>query len=90
MSNAYQDLIKRPANDMTDLEAHVRWSRLGVESRNKAAEDLSNLQAIKKAAESIDWESVADRISNPGDYIGDDKTAKLILKLESILMTAKE
>lgn len=69
----------------TVIEFMCRYGTPNRRTADKAAAELARLKRIEAAARKIDWEIVADRVENPGDYIGDERTANLIRKLAAAL-----
>lgn len=64
--NAYKRLIKRPKNDMTILELHVRYSSFKDETRDRAAEilakleyDLTDLHSLAGESTILNWRALA-------------------------------
>ena len=50
----------------------------------------ARLLSIEKAAQEVDWDSVAYMVSQPGLYIANDRAAMLIRKLAAALKQEQE
>lgn len=85
MNNLRAIALEFESNGINGDADTVRWAIAELEELSALSERVKRLEEALSRARKIDWESVADRVDNPGDYIGDEQTAKNIRKFAAAL-----